>query len=400
MASRPLHAQRDSMSRVRLFLDCPACDDAFMRQGLRFVELVRDPRLADAHVIVATSALPLSGEQVFIEHIDRRRARRDTVIFTLPPTATEVERRDAVLRGVRLSLVPGLLQTAALQQLDLVVRDTQTNPSGAPPRPDPWHRWVFRLGLSGDTQRDDNYGQTGIEGSFAAVRVTDALKFSLSYDQNSRSSRFVLSDSSTLRVTQRDQQLHSLAVFSLGSHAGVGAQWNVESSVFQNVRSRAQYRLAVEGNWFPYADATRRQALLRYTIGYDALRYRDTTIYGRLAEARPQQAIALRVDTRESWGGAWLRAVWQQYLHDSSKRRTTLDFNIDWRIVTGVNVYLGGSYALINDQLAIVGTNLTDQERLLRIRELRSSASSSTAIGVSFTFGSRLNDVVNLRFPD
>jgi hypothetical protein len=189
-------------------------------------------------------------------------------------------------------------------------------------------------------------------------------------------------------------------VFSLGRHAGVGAQWNVESSVFQNVRSRAQYRLAIEGNLFPYADATRRQALLRYTIGYDALRYRDPTIYGRLQETRPQQAILLRVDTRESWGGAWLRAVWQQYLHDSSKRRTTLDFNIDWRIVTGVNVYVGGSYALVNDQLAIVGTNLTDQERLLRIRELRSGASSSTTLGVSFTFGSRFNDVVNLRFPN
>ncbi len=401
LAVDPAAAQIDTTSQPqRAFLDCPACDDDFMRQGLSFVELVRDPRLADTHIIVAASELPMGGSLILIETIDRRRARHDTVSFTLPPTATEVERRDAVLRGVRFALVPSLMRSAALQRFDMVQRDVGADGPSAPPAVDRWNRWVFRVSVSGDTQRDDNYAQAGVEGAVAAVRVSDAVKFTVSYDQNARMSRFQLSDSSTLRVTQRDQRLRALGVLSLGRHAGIGAQWNVESSVFQNVRSRAQYRLAVEGNLFPYEEATRRQVLARYAVGYDALRYRDTTIFGKLRETRPQQALTVRLDTRESWGGAWLRAVWQQYLHDARKRRTTLDFNIDWRIATGVNVYFGGSHALINDQLAIVGANLTDQERLLRLRELRSGASTYTALGLSFTFGSRLNDVVNLRFPN
>lgn len=400
-ASHAAHAQVDtSTAKPRAFLDCPACDDAYMRQGLTFVELVRDPRLADVHVIVATSALAMGAELVLIETIDRRRVRRDTSTFTLPPTATEVERRAAVLRGIRFALVPGLLRSSLLQQFELVARDSSSAAPRPSSQPDRWRRWVMRVGVSGDSQRDDNYGQTGIEGSLGAVRVTDAAKVNISYEQSSRTSRFRLSDSSTLRVTQRDQRFAALWVRSLGRHAGVGGQVRVESSVFQNVKARANTRLALEANLFPYEEATRRQALLRYGIGYDALRYRDTTIYGLLRETRPQQTVILRLDTRESWGGAWLKGTWQQYLHDGSKRRTVIDFNIDWRVVTGVNFYIGGSYGLLNDQIALVGANLTDQERLLRIRELRSGASSYTAIGLSFTFGSRFNDVVNLRFPN
>jgi hypothetical protein len=53
---------------------------------------------------------------------------------------------------------------------------------------------------------------------------------------------------------------------------------------------------------------------------------------------------------------------------------------------------------VIHDQLNLSGVNLTDEERLLRLRELASGSSFVFGFGLSYTFGSAFANAVNPRF--
>ena len=78
-------------------------------------------------------------------------------------------------------------------------------------------------------------------------------------------------------------------------------------------------------------------------------------------------------------------------------RRLTTNLGINFRITAGLNLNFYGQYSHIRDQLSISGKDLTDQERLLRLRELQSGSSFFTALGLSYTFGSVFSNVVNPR---
>ena len=80
-----------------------------------------------------------------------------------------------------------------------------------------------------------------------------------------------------------------------------------------------------------------------------------------------------------------------------TKRRLTTNLGINYRITSGLSVNFYGQYSFIRDQLNITGVDLTDEERLLRLRELQSGSSYFTAVGLSYTFGSVFANVVNPR---
>ncbi|MFH5882752.1 hypothetical protein ACG2F4_00460 [Halalkalibaculum sp. DA3122] len=54
-------------------------------------------------------------------------------------------------------------------------------------------------------------------------------------------------------------------------------------------------------------------------------------------------------------------------------------------------------YSLINDQLSLSKQDLTEEEIILRQRALATDYSMSATIGVSYTFGSIYNNIVNPR---
>jgi hypothetical protein len=155
---------------------------------------------------------------------------------------------------------------------------------------------------------------------------------------------------------------------------------------------------AIEYDLFPYRQATQRQLVIRYGAGVRSMKYVDTTIYNRIAESRPIHELAAVADITRPWGNVWGNALWSQYLHDLSKRRWTTEAGVDWRIVGGLSLNASARYVIIRDQLNIQGGNLTDQERLLRLREVQSGYSFSTGVGLSYTFGSLFNNIVNPRF--
>jgi hypothetical protein len=386
---------------VRAYIDCDQCDEDYLREQIGFVNLVRDPRIADVTVLVTSLPNASGGRRYSIEIIGTRRQVRvaDTLTVDISINTPGIEGREMLVRAVKVGLIPFLHDSEALPHLDVTYKPPlgAARKSAARGARDKWQGWVFRLGGQGSIDGDDNYQTRGADWSWSANRVTEPLKLSLSAKGDYRRTRYKLSDSTTLIGHSRTWNVRGLLVQSLGDHFSLGMLAESGSSIFENTRQYLRAGPVLEYDLYPYREATQRQVMVRYSVGARTNRYVDTTIYGKLSESRPHHELSLSPNIMRPWGDIFGTTVFSQYLDDMTKRRLTTNLGINYRITTGLHINFYGQYSFIRDQLNITGTDLTDEERLLRLRELQSGSSFFTAIGLSYTFGSVFSNVVNPR---
>ena len=88
------------------------------------------------------------------------------------------------------------------------------------------------------------------------------------------------------------------------------------------------------------------------------------------------------------------------YLRDPSKHSASVEGGVSLRVVRGLNLNLNGGYSSIHDQIYLAKGEATQAEVLLRQRQLLTGYRWSAFVGLSYTFGSLFNNVVNPRFGD
>jgi len=396
--SQPANAQPTAAPRV--FIDCSSCDDDYLRQELRFLDLVRDRKLADVAVLVTSLSTAAGGSafSVHVVQVGQANSVGDTLHVVVRPDATSNEQRQALVRAIKVGVLPYVRSGLALEHLDVVYHSPTPTSTAAQRTHDPWNQWVFRAFASGSFSGDDNYSSRGGDGSLGASRTTEAYKFEFTARGSVNRETFRLSDGERVVSLRQNWSAKSLTVRSVSDHLSVGTRAGIESSVFQNTRRDARLLGAIEYDFFRYQEATQRQFIMRYSAGIRSARYVDTTIYQKLQETRPLHEFVAAVDIKQAWGNVYGSTLFSQYLHDKSRSRLSFDLGFDYRIIAGLSLNFGANYSRISDQLNIPGTDLTDQERLLQLRELQSGYSASLGVGLSYTFGSVYSSVVNPRF--
>jgi len=391
---------RPGQSFARVFVDCIECDNDYLAEELNFVSLVRDRLVADISVMI-TSLASASGGRVYnivVNEVAATGSRADTAVGIIPPGATDSERRQTIARVLKVALLPFVRGKLSAEFVDIRYAPPVSVATVKSGSKDAWKQWVFRVGGSGSFADDESYSSRGADGSFSASNITDQLKFEFSAKGSFNREKFRLSDGELLTSDRHSWTTKSLVVRSLSEHLSIGLASSAAASVFQNTRLQMRALSSFEYDLFPYKQATQRQLIVRYGIGALSTRYVDTTIYQRIAESRPVHEFSAASDIKQPWGNVWGSALWSQYLHDLSKRRFRVETGVDWRIIAGLSLNVSVQYSRIRDQLNIRGSNLTDEERLLRLQEVQSGHSTSGGIGLSYTFGSVFSQVVNPRF--
>ena len=124
----------------------------------------------------------------------------------------------------------------------------------------------------------------------------------------------------------------------------------------------------------------------------------ETTILNKDEEFLLRNELRFRADFTQPWGGVygWLNA--QAYWHDFSKNRLNLGFRVNMRVLKGLSIFFDGRYSLINDQISLAAGDLTEEERLLNLKQQATSYNYGGSIGFEFNFGSIYNNVINTRF--
>ena len=71
---------------------------------------------------------------------------------------------------------------------------------------------------------------------------------------------------------------------------------------------------------------------------------------------------------------------------------------IQIRIIKGLSFRIFGSIARVNDQLSLLKGELSEADVLLRLQELETAYEFDASFGITYTFGSIYNNIVNPRF--
>ena len=398
-------------SQLRVFLECPPCDFDFVRTEVAYVDWMRDRADADLHVLVRMQPTGGGGRQHEMEFIGlgRHLGKGDTLVYLSGRDDTADLTRRGLLRTLEMGMMRYLAGTPAAERIRISLDDL---PAGAGTRPaaearDPWDFWVFTVGGNTFLRGESSSAFANLNGNLRAERVTPAWKVELGLNgsYNRQSFTYQVSDDdepvrdTTVVSLQRATGMEGLLVRSVNGRASAGAQLGGGMSTRENLDLFVNVGPAVEYNLFPYDESTRRQLTFRYGVGLVSNRYIDETIFLRTAETHWNHSLRAGYATRQTWGNVNLSVTGQQYFFDTSLFNMVFSGGTQLNLVRGLRLNLNGNYEMVRDQLGLPKRTLTAEEVLLQQRQLKTSFNYFMSVGLSYRFGSGVQNVVNPRFP-
>jgi hypothetical protein len=269
---------------------------------------------------------------------------------------------------------------------------------GALPFDDPWDFWVFRARGSASVQAEESTREVRWSVGFSGDRVTEDWKISFGASTEQSRETFDLDEDDPFEATRSERDADGFLAKSLGPHWSIGGEGRVESSTFQNTTLSVRLAPAIEYSIFPYEEYATRQFTLQYNVGPEYAEYKEVTLFDKLEETLWRHEAEARFDQRQPWGSMETSLEWSQYLHDLSLYRLEAQGFLSMRLARGLSVNLNGSASRVRDQIGLPKRGATEEEVLLRLRELQSGYELEFAVSVSYSFGSLFNNVVNPRF--
>ena len=396
------HAQQQPVPvpRVKVFLDCGEnCFDDFLRTEAAFVDYVRDRTEAEVHVLITRAQTGAGGLEYTLGFEGQGRFQQvtETLRAVTTPSDTEDVVRRQLVNALRVGLLRFVARDAVPSQLGVTVRlGGEQSPATA--TSDRWDHWVFTVRGSASFDGEESNREQQFGGSASADRITEAWKISFAASLDHEREEFDLDEDMPVKVERRERDFNWVVVKALGEHWSWGATGEMDSSTFENISFATENYGAIEYNVFPYSMYTRRQLRAAYGLGVEYARYYEVTLYGKLEETHPKHQISLTLDQRERWGTLQARTEWSQYLHDLSKSRLEVEGEVSLRLARGLSVGAEVNASRIRDQLSLPARGATDEEILLRLRQLQSGYEYGVALNLTYTFGSIFSSIVNPRF--
>jgi hypothetical protein len=380
---------------VKVFIDCSSCDMNFTRQEIPWVNYVRDVREAQVYVLVTRQNSGNGGDLfTYTFHgMDMFAGMDDTLTFTSNPyeTSTEIrQKRTTILKA-------GLLRFASRTPLIHEIEISNGSEIEQEVVTDKWRNWVFEISTSPEYSAEETYKRLNIRNSIRVTKVTPDIKFEIEFDQSYTRQRFIEEDLDTTYI-RSFERIENLFVKSLGDHWSAGLIWNINTSTSENYDLNTSVMPSIEYDLYPYAEATHRQLRFLYSIGYQFNDYTDTTIYNKTRENLFGHQLRVAYQVQKKWGSIYFSLRGLNYFHDFSKHMIASDLFARVRLFKGLSLTLNLEAARINDQLNLRKGELSEAERLLRLREQATGYEFQAGIGLSYTFGSIYNNIVNPRF--
>jgi len=384
-------------SAPKVFIDCDRCDIDYIRTEITFVNYVWDRQEADIHMLITLQTTGSGGREYTIAFIGQKDYSdlQNTLKYFSSPTETDDEVRKGLVQTLKLGLGPYVARTPMAQAISLLLKQ-EVKPTAVE---DKWNFWVFNVSLNSDFSGEEQRKSTELSANFSANRVTLASKLRMGLDIDYEKDRYDV-DGETITSVSESRDFDGLYVKSISEHWSIGGWVSLSSSTYRNIDFSYTIHPAIEYNFFPYSQSTRRQLRALYKIGFGSYRYREETIYQKTSENLWNESLSVTLELNEPWGTAELSLEGSHYFHDFKKNRLELSGELSLRIYKGLSLDIESRYLKIRDQLSLPRGEATLEEILLRRRELASSYRYSFEIGLSYRFGSVFSNVVNPRFGD
>ena len=393
-------AQTTTSDQVKIYLDCSwRCDDDFFQREMSYVDFYRDAKSANLHIIVKSERGSAGGEIVAFRFIgiEEFEGVNNTLALDVPANTSDASERALYLEVLKKGVYAYIIRTKADNVVSLSYSENKTDKNETDKNK--WNNWVFRTSVSGYTNGEEGYSYSRYNGRFTANQITAESKFTSSFLINSNVSRFEYDDFSLVTET-KSRYANMTYVKSKGEHLSIGARTNYSQSTSQNYDGHYAFSPCVEYNMFPYSESSEHRLSLLYGISANHNDYTDTTVYLKTSENFASHLFELTYDNSQTWGSFSLSINGNQILdkEDLKKYNVGIFSNFDWNIAKGLSL---NYFAYINFDRAQIHLPLngaTYEEIILRQKELESNYFYYMNIGLSYTFGSMKNNIVNPRF--
>lgn len=384
---------------LRLFLNCAQswfCYEEFIKTELSAFDFVRDRFQSDVEMLVIRQDGANGGAFYTIEMVGHHalESMRDTLRFSTNQSDTDDIIRTKLAKVLKLGLVRYAVKAEVNDNITLDFK--KRSQAELTKQKDPWDYWIFNTELWANMEGESNYFRLFAEGNFSVRRITDDAKTVLRFSYGRNQSEYTVNNEKFSATTERWSAFGQY-VKSIDEHWSVGATYFGEHSIFRNLRFAQRITPAVEYNVFPYSENTRRQLRVVYEVGFQHLQYLQETVYSKMQEGRPMQRLSVITDVNQQWGSINIVLRGMNYLDNFAQHRFTMDSRLNLRLVEGLSLNLWGSGSIIRDQISLAKADVDQSTALLQGQQLPTAFSYWTSIGVSYTFGSIFNSVVNPR---
>jgi hypothetical protein len=376
---------------LNVYMDAPD----YIKKEIPFVNYVRDIKDAGVYIL-STNQVTGSGGREYIYFIvgqNEYAGMRDTLSYVTSPDDTEESRRTKDVATLKLGLMRYVQKTPLAKYMKI----SFTEPLSETVSSDKWNSWVFQSSINGFLNGQQLTRSSQLFADVSANRVTD--KWKINTDASYNFGKDLFDTTGGFLVSKNiSKNANALIVKSLTDHWSYGGSASIGSSTYNNQEFMFSILPGIEYDIYPYSESTRRQLRLLYRIGYNYVSYFDSTIYNKMNENLFLHSLTAAYQVVQKWGSINISLGYSNYLHDWSKNNLSLDGFIDLRITKGLSLNFGGGASLIHDQLGLVKGGASKDEVLLRRKELETQYQYFTMFGLTYTFGSIYNNVVNPRF--
>lgn len=367
----------------------------YIKEEIPYINYVRDIREAQVYLLVTDEDAGSGGSQFTytFQGQGKFKGMNDTLLFTSSPDQTHSVIREKSTNMLKMGLMRYVARTSLSGEID-IRHNTRLKMAEVVDR---WNNWVIELQTNPRFNAEETYRNLNLHNSIDISRVTKEMKFELQANQNYNRQRFIEDGNDTTYI-RSSESINNLIVKSLNDHWSAGLRFEIGSSTWENYKLNTEFMPALEYNLFPYSDATHRQLRFQYSAGIQYSKYNDTTFYNKMRETLYAEGIRIAYQVQEKWGYINLSLYASHYFHDFSKNTIGLNGYVNVRIFKGLSVSLNGGAGYLNNRINVEKGELTEAERLLRLKQQASNYVVWGGVSLTYTFGSIYNNVVNPRF--
>lgn len=391
--SQEAAVQSDTLRKDALNVFMESTD--YIRKEIPYVNYVRDIRDAGVYIISTSQRTGSGGYEYtyFLVGQHEFEGMRDTITFVTTPDETTEGYRQKMVRTLKMGLMRYVARTPLAQYMNI----SFSQPLSETVTGDRWKSWVFKGSLSSYLNGEKTYKYYYLTGNLAAAKITEKWKIDINARYNTNASEYII-DGSTVTSKSKTKYVTGLVVRSISDHWSYGGSTTVGSSSYSNKKLYYNLMPGIEYDLFPYSESTRRQMRVLYSAGISLVEYADTTIYDKIRENLFLHTLSASYEVIQKWGSIDFTLTYNNYLHDWSKNNLSFNGYFNFRIAKGLSLNFGGGASLIHDQINLVKQDLTYDEILLQRKEIATQYEYYLNFGLSYTFGSIYNNVVNPRF--
>ncbi len=376
---------------IRVYMDA----NDYLKREIPFINYVRDIKDAQVYILDAFEQAGSGGWKYtyFLVGQNNFAGMNDTVSIVTSPDDTQDQSRKKQASILKMALMRYVARTPLSAYIDI----NFTKPISEEVTIDKWNNWVFKTRLTGRLNEQATSSSADYNGSFSASRITNNWKLIFDLSYNESKDVFKIGDAE-IKSINSVKSFESTVARSLSDHWSFGGTTEFTSSTFKNYDINFEIMPSIEYDIFPYTESTRRLLRFMYSAGFVYNDYADTTVYLKVNESLWAQKLISTYSVVQKWGSINIGLEWSNYFHDWALNNLSLSGNMEFRITRGLSLTIGGGASLIHDQINLALSGATEEEILTKQKELETNYSYYTNFGITYTFGSIYNNVVNPRF--